>query len=97
MEIDFFGGEPLLAWDTVTEVVSYARSVESKYNKKFHFTMTTNSTLLDDNKIDYLHKNMDNIVLSLDGRKSVNDKIRVRADGSGSYDSIIKNIKIVEA
>jgi uncharacterized protein len=97
VEIDFFGGEPLLAWDTVTEVVSYARSVESKYNKKFHFTMTTNSTLLDDNKIDYLHKNMDNIVLSLDGRKSVNDKIRVRADGSGSYDSIIKNIaKIVE-
>jgi uncharacterized protein len=66
-----------------------------EYNKKFHFTITTNCTLLDDDMINYLHKNMDNIVLSIDGRKEINDAIRVRRDGSGTYDSIIDNIKKV--
>jgi uncharacterized protein len=93
LEIDFFGGEPLMALDTVKEVVSYARSIEEKTGKKFHFTITTNAVLLNDETIDYLHENMDNIVLSLDGRKEINDRIRVRVDGSGSYDKIVTNIK----
>ncbi|MDI3481451.1 MAG: uncharacterized protein PWQ97_1106 [Tepidanaerobacteraceae bacterium] len=93
LEIDFFGGEPLMALDTVKEVVSYARNIEEKAGKKFHFTITTNAALLNDENIDYLHHNMDNIVLSLDGRKEVNDRIRVRADGAGSYDMIVPNIK----
>lgn len=97
LEIDFFGGEPLMAYDTVKEVVNYARSREKDSGKKFHFTMTTNGVLLKDDVIKYLHENMDNIVLSIDGRKEVNDKIRVRVDGSGSYDLIINNIrKMVE-
>ncbi|KXG78494.1 hypothetical protein AN618_02500 [Fervidicola ferrireducens] len=93
LEVDFFGGEPLMAFDTIKYVVSYARSLEDKYNKKFHFTVTTNCLLLDDEIMDYLHKNMDNIVMSLDGRKMVNDRMRVRADGSGSYDRVVSNIK----
>ncbi len=95
VEVDFFGGEPLLAMDTVREVISYARILEKTWGKRFHFTITTNAVLLDDETIEYLHKNMDNIVLSLDGRKEVNDFIRVRADGSGSYDKIVPNIKRV--
>ena len=82
-----------MALDTVKEVVSYARNIEEKAGKKFHFTITTNAALLNDENIDYLHHNMDNIVLSLDGRKEVNDRIRVRADGAGSYDMIVPNIK----
>ncbi|MDD4569034.1 MAG: thioether cross-link-forming SCIFF peptide maturase [Tepidanaerobacteraceae bacterium] len=97
LEIDFFGGEPLMAMDTVREVISYAKSLEESHHKKFHFTITTNALLLDDEVIQYLHEHMDNIVLSLDGRKEVNDFIRVRADGSGSYDNIVSNIKKVVA
>ena len=97
VEIDFFGGEPLMAMDTVREVVSYAKSLEESHHKKFHFTITTNAILLDDEVIQYLHEHMDNIVLSLDGRKEVNDFIRVRADGSGSYDKIVSNIKKIVA
>ncbi|MCR4431820.1 MAG: 4Fe-4S cluster-binding domain-containing protein [Tepidanaerobacteraceae bacterium] len=92
LEIDFFGGEPLMAVDTVKEVVSYARNIEEKTGKKFHFTITTNAMLLNDETINYLRQTMDNIVMSLDGRKEVNDRIRVRADGSGSYDMIVPNI-----
>jgi len=93
LEIDFFGGEPLLAYDTVKEVVNYARSRENDCGKKFHFTMTTNGVLLRDDVLNYLHENMENIVLSIDGRREVNDRIRVKADGSGSYDTIIDNIR----
>jgi len=93
LEMDFFGGEPLMALDTVREVVSYARNIEERAGKKFHFTITTNAMLLNDENIDYLHRNMDNIVLSLDGRKEVNDRIRVRVDGTGSYDMIVPNIE----
>lgn len=97
VEIDFFGGEPLMAIDTVKEVISYAKSLEESHHKKFHFTVTTNAILLDDEVIQYLHEHMDNIVLSLDGRKKVNDFIRVRADGGGSYDRIVSNIKKIVA
>ncbi|SHK04196.1 uncharacterized protein SAMN02745248_01630 [Hathewaya proteolytica DSM 3090] len=97
IEVDLFGGEPLMAMDTVREVVDYARSIEKQYDKNIRFTMTTNCTLLNDEIIEYLNENMVNIVLSLDGRKEVNDKVRVRADGSGSYDSIVPKInKMIE-
>lgn len=93
LEVDFFGGEPLMAFDTIKYVISYARSLEDRCGKRFHFTVTTNCTILNDEIIDYLHENMDNIVMSLDGRKRVNDAIRVKADGSGSYDQVVENIK----
>ncbi len=93
IEIDFFGGEPLMAWDTVTRTVDYARSLEKEKNKKFRFTITTNGLLLDDEKIDYINKNMDNCVLSLDGRKCVNDEMRPTAGGVGSYDVIVPKFK----
>ncbi|MGM9677291.1 MAG: thioether cross-link-forming SCIFF peptide maturase [Butyricicoccus sp.] len=93
IEIDFFGGEPLMAWDTVTRTVDYARSLEKEKNKKFRFTITTNGLLLDDEKIDYINRNMDNCVLSLDGRKCVNDEMRPTAGGVGSYDVIVPKFK----
>ena len=67
LELDFFGGEPLMNWDAVKEIVDYARSKEEEYNKKFRFTVTTNGVLLDDDSIDYINKEMKNVVLSLDG------------------------------
>lgn len=93
IEVDLFGGEPLMAFDTIKQVVEYAKKEEKKYNKNIRFTMTTNATLLNDEIMDYLDKNMGNIILSFDGRKEVNDKVRVRADGTGSHDAILKNIK----
>lgn len=93
LEVDFFGGEPLMNFEVVKEIVSYARSKEEEYGKHFNFTMTTNGMLLTDDKIDFLNKEMHNVVLSIDGRKEVNDKMRVRVDGSGSYDRIIPNFK----
>ncbi len=89
LEIDFFGGEPLLNFDVVKKIVEYARSLESKHNKNFRFTITTNGLLLTDDKIDYINKEMSNCVLSLDGRKEINDKLRIRCDGSGSYEAIV--------
>lgn len=93
LELDFFGGEPLMNFDVVKEVVKYARSKEKEYDKNFRFTITTNGMLLDDDKIDFINKEMSNVVLSIDGRKEVNDKIRVRVDGSGCYDRIMPNFK----
>lgn len=93
IEIDLFGGEPLLAFETIKAVVEYAKEAEKKYSKNIRFTMTTNATLLNEEIMEYLDKNMGNIVLSIDGRKEVNDKVRVRADGSGSYESILPKIK----
>lgn len=97
IEVDLFGGEPLMAMDTIKEVVSYARSIEKEHNKNIRFTMTTNCTLLNDEIMEYLNENMVNIVLSLDGRKQVNDKVRVRCDGTGSYEAIVPKInKMIE-
>lgn len=93
LELDFFGGEPLMNFDVVKKVVKYARSKEKEYNKNFRFTITTNGMLLDDDKIDFINKEMSNVVLSIDGRKEVNDRIRVRVDGSGCYDTIMPNFK----
>jgi uncharacterized protein len=89
LDIDFFGGEPLLNRDLVKDTVDYARSKEEAYNKKFHFTLTTNGMLLDDEKIDYLNENMKNVVLSLDGRKEKHDAFRKTLNGKGSYDTIV--------
>lgn len=93
IEVDLFGGEPLMAFDMIKEVVDYAKEQEKIHKKNIRFTMTTNATLLDDEKMDYLDKNMGNIILSIDGRKEVNDKMRIRVDGSGTYDSILPKIK----
>ncbi|GIM28637.1 thioether cross-link-forming SCIFF peptide maturase [Clostridium polyendosporum] len=93
IEVDLFGGEPLMVFNTIKEIVDYARIQEKIFNKNIRFTMTTNATLLNDEIMEYIDKNMGNIVLSIDGRKSVNDAVRVRFDGSGSYDRILPNIK----
>ena len=93
IEIDLFGGEPTLIMDTIKEIIQYARDNEAKWNKNIRFTMTTNATLLNDEMMDFMDKEMGNIILSLDGRKEVNDKVRIKVDGSGSYDDILPNIK----
>ena len=89
LELDFFGGEPLMNFDVVKEVVKYARSKEQEYGKRFRFTITTNGMLLTDDKIDFINKEMSNVVLSLDGRREVNDRVRKRVDGTGCYDKIL--------
>ena len=89
LEVDFFGGEPLVNFEVVKQLVSYARSIEKEKNKNFRFTLTTNGVLLDDDVIDFLNKEMNNVVLSLDGRKEVNDAKRKTINGKGSYDIIV--------
>lgn len=93
IEIDLFGGEPTLIMDKIKEIIQYARDNEKKWNKNIRFTMTTNATLLTPEMMDYMDKEMGNIILSLDGRKSVNDNVRIKPDNSGSYDDIVPNIK----
>ena len=93
LELDFFGGEPLMNWEVVKQIVLYARKREKECGKKFRFTVTTNGLLLDDEKIDFINKEMSNVVLSIDGRKEVNDRMRVRVDGSGRYDKITENFR----
>lgn len=87
IEVDFFGGEPLGGGYRYPWTVDYARSLEEKYNKKFA-TITTNGLLLDEDKRKYINENMDNCVLSLDGRREVNDEFRKTVAGTGSYDTI---------
>lgn len=93
LEVDFFGGEPLMNWDVVKQLVNYARSIEKEHNKNFRFTLTTNGVLIDDDVIDFLNKEMDNVVLSLDGRKEVHDRFRVDYAGNGSYEKILPKFK----
>ncbi len=89
LEVDFFGGEPLMNWDVVKELVSYARVQEKIHNKNFRFTLTTNGILIDDDVIDFCNKEMSNVVLSLDGRREVHDRLRKDYQGRGSYDIIV--------
>ena len=89
LEVDFFGGEPLMNWEVVKQLVEYGRSKEKEYNKNFRFTMTTNGVLLNDETMEYCNREMSNVVLSLDGRKEVNDKMRPFRGGKGSYDLIV--------
>ena len=93
LEMDFFGGEPLMNFDMVKETVRYARSIEQEHGKNFRFTITTNGVLLDDDKIDFINKEMSNVVLSIDGRREVNDKIRSTVSGAGCYDIIMPKFK----
>ncbi|MEW9107023.1 thioether cross-link-forming SCIFF peptide maturase [Paenibacillus sp.] len=89
LDIDFFGGEPLMAWKVVKEIVKYARSKEKEWKKKFRFTFTTNGMLINDEVTEFLNQEMYNVVLSLDGRKEVHDRLRTTVTGKGSYDSIV--------
>lgn len=93
LEVDFFGGEPLMNWDVVKQLVAYARSIEKEHNKNFRFTLTTNGILIDDEIIDFLNREMSNVVLSLDGRPEVNDHFRRDYAGNGSYERIVPKFK----
>lgn len=89
LEVDFFGGEPLMNWDVVKQLVGYARKREKEAGKNFRFTLTTNGMLIDDDVIDFSNREMSNVVLSLDGRKEIHDRLRVDYAGNGSYDRIV--------
>lgn len=89
LEVDFFGGEPLMNWDVVKQLVAYARSIEQEKQKNFRFTLTTNGVLVDDEVIDFANREMHNVVMSLDGRKEVHDRLRKNYAGQGSYDLIV--------
>ncbi len=93
LEVDLFGGEPLMNFDVVKEIVDYGRELEKNSNKKFRFTLTTNGTLLNDDNISYIVKNMANVVLSIDGRKEVNDRVRYDFGNKGTYDKIVDKFK----
>ncbi len=98
LEVDFFGGEPLMNWDVVKKIVEYARSVEKEHGKNIRFTLTTNGMLIDDDVIDFSNREMHNVVLSLDGRKEVHDRFRTDYAGRGSWDVIVPKFqKLVEA
>jgi len=89
LEVDFFGGEPLMNWEVVKKLVAYGRSKEAETNKNFRFTITTNGVLFNDETIEFCNKEMSNVVLSLDGRKEINDNMRPFRNGKGSYDLIV--------
>lgn len=93
LEVDFFGGEPLLNLDVVRDIVEYARSLETKNNKKFRFTLTTNGVLLNEKIYDFLNNEMSNVVLSIDGRRDIHDNMRPFRNGTGSYDYILPKYK----
>ena len=95
LEVDFFGGEPTLNFDVVKQLVEYGRSLEKEHNKKFRFTLTTNGVLLNDEILEFANKEMANVVLSIDGRKEVNDRMRPFRGGQGSYDTIVPKFKKV--
>ena len=98
LEVDFFGGEPLMNFDVVKQLVAYARSIEKEKNKNFRFTLTTNGMLIDDDVIDFANREMSNVVLSLDGRKEIHDRCRVDYAGNGSWERIVPKFqKLVKA
>lgn len=98
LEVDFFGGEPLMNFEVVKQLVQYGRSLEKEHNKNFRFTLTTNGVLLDDEILEFANKEMGNLVLSIDGRKEIHDLMRPRRGGQGSYDTVVpKFIKAAES
>ena len=98
IEIDYFGGEPLMNFEAVKEITEYAKQAGAEHGKNFRFTITTNGLLLNEDVKEYINKNMSNVVLSLDGKKETNDAMRTRVDGSGSYDTILpKFIDLAES
>ena len=97
LEVDFFGGEPLMNWQVVKDLVAYGREQEKLHDKHFRFTVTTNGVLLNDEIQDFINKEMDNVVLSLDGRKEVNDFMRPFRNGKGSYDLMVPKYKTADS
>ena len=98
LEVDFFGGEPLMNFDVVKQLVAYARSIEKEHNKNFRFTLTTNGVLIDQDVIDFANREMSNVVLSLDGRKQIHDRFRVDYAGNGSWERVVpKSQQLVQA
>ncbi|MBO6016148.1 MAG: 4Fe-4S cluster-binding domain-containing protein, partial [Lachnospiraceae bacterium] len=95
LEVDFFGGEPLMNFDVVKQLVAYGRSLEKPHNKKFRFTLTTNGVLLNDEVLEFVNAEMANVVLSIDGRKKVHDFMRPHRGGQGSYDEIVPKFQRV--
>lgn len=93
LEVDFFGGEPLLNWEVCKKLVEYGRSIEKEHGKNFRFTLTTNGVLVNDEVIDFCNREMGNVVLSLDGRKETHDRLRTTCNGKGSYDLIVDKFK----
>ena len=93
LEVDFFGGEPLMNFDVVKQIVEYARIREKEAGKNFRFTITTNALLLNEDNKSFINENMHNVVLSIDGRSETNDRMRPRVDGTGTYNSILPKIK----
>lgn len=93
LEVDFFGGEPLMNWQVVKDLVAYGREQEKFHNKKFRFTLTTNGVLLDDEIMEFANKEMSNVVLSIDGRKDIHDYMRPSRNGKGSYELILPKFK----
>ncbi len=93
LEVDFFGGEPLMNFQVVKDLVEYSRKIEKEHNKNFRFTITTNGMLLDEKNMDYINENFQNVVLSLDGRKEINDKMRIDKAKKGTYDKIVPKFK----
>ncbi|SNS33944.1 uncharacterized protein SAMN05446037_100858 [Anaerovirgula multivorans] len=93
LEVDFFGGEPLMNFQVIKEIVEYGRSIEKKYDKNIRFTITTNGVLLNDDIMDYINQHMYNVVLSIDGRKETNDTMRYTIHGDGTYDIILPKLK----
>ena len=98
LEVDFFGGEPLMNFQVVKDLVAYARSIEKEHHKNFRFTLTTNGLLIDEDVIDFANREMSNVVLSLDGRKEIHDRYRVDYAGNGSWERIVPKFqKLVAA
>ena len=97
LEVDFFGGEPLINWDVCKEIVAYGRELEKKHDKIFNFTLTTNGVLIDDDVIDFTNREMGNVVLSMDGRRETHDRMRHDKTGGGTYDAIMDNFKALVA
>ena len=93
LEVDFFGGEPLINWDVCKEIVAYGRELEKKHNKIFNFTLTTNGVLIDEDVIDFTNREMGNVVLSMDGRRDTHDRMRHSKTGGGTYDMIMDNFR----
>ena len=93
LEVDFFGGEPLINWEVCKEIVAYGRELEKKHDKVFNFTLTTNGVLIDDDVIEFTNREMGNVVLSMDGRRETHDRMRKSKSGGGTYDAIMDNFK----
>ncbi len=93
LEVDFFGGEPLMNWQVVKDLVAYGRSLEKEHDKLFRFTLTTNGVLLNDEVMEFCNREMSNVVLSIDGRKEIHDMMRPFRNGKGSYDLIVPKFK----